>query len=70
MELKESSTNNLLSVPEAADFLRLKSATVRAWILQRRIAYLKIGRRVFLRRADLEALISASLVPAKGRHGN
>jgi excisionase family DNA binding protein len=67
MELKESSPNNL-SVPEAADFLRLKSATVRAWILQRRIPYLKIGRRVLLRREDLEALLLKSLVPAK--HGN
>lgn len=56
---------SLLTVPEAADILRLKPSTIRAWILHRKIAYLKLGGRVFLRRSDCEALIAASIVPAR-----
>ncbi len=56
---------NLLTVPEAGSFLRLKPSTVRSWVLKRRIAHLKLGGRVLLRRADLETLLQNSLVPAK-----
>lgn len=56
--------SGLLTVDEAAQLLRLKPSTIRDWLLRRRITYVKLGRRVFLRRADLEALISSSVVPA------
>lgn len=60
----------LLTVSEAADILRLKSSTIRAWILHRKIAHVKLGGRVFLRRTDCEALIAASVVPAgENRNG-
>ena len=55
----------LLTVLEAADILRLKPATIRAWILKRRIPYVKLGGRVFLRKSDCEALITANVVPAR-----
>jgi len=58
----------LLTVVEAADRLRLKPTTIRAWILHRKIAHVKLGGRVFVRRADCEALIAASLVPAREDH--
>lgn len=58
-------TSDLLSVDESAAFLKLKSSTVRDWILRRRIPFVKLGRRVFLRRNDLELLINQSVVPAK-----
>jgi excisionase family DNA binding protein len=57
--------SELLTIAEAASLLRLKASTLRAWILRRRISYLKVGRLVRLRRADVEALIAASLVPAR-----
>ncbi len=57
--------SELLTIPEAAALLRLRPSTLRAWLLRRRIAYVKLGRRVFLRRADCEGLIAASLVPAR-----
>ena len=44
---------------------RLKPTTIRAWILKRKIQYAKIGGRVFIRVCDVDALIEASLVPAK-----
>jgi excisionase family DNA binding protein len=55
--------NDLLTVTESALFLRLRPSTIRAWILRRRIPYVKLGGRVCVRRADLEALIAASVVP-------
>jgi excisionase family DNA binding protein len=58
--------SGLLTVAEAAALLRLKPSTLRAWILRRRLPYCKVGRRVVrIRRADVEALIAASVVPAR-----
>jgi excisionase family DNA binding protein len=56
--------SQLLNVNEAAARLRLKPTTIRAWILNRRIQYAKIGRRVFIRSADIDALIDQNLIPA------
>jgi excisionase family DNA binding protein len=69
--LKEKVTmdSDLLAIEEAAKFLHIKPATVRAWILARKIPYVKLGGRVFLRKSDLEALINASVVPAKAEQG-
>ena len=61
----ESGCSNLLSVAEAANYLRLKTSTLRAWILRRQVSYIKLGGRVFFRLPDLEALLATSLVPAK-----
>jgi excisionase family DNA binding protein len=57
-------TSDLLSVDESAAFLKLKTSTLRDWILTRRIPFVKLGRRVFLRRQDLESLIERSVIPA------
>ena len=54
----------LLTVGEAAALLRLKPSTMRAWVLRRKLAYCKVGRLVRIRRADVDALIATSLVPA------
>jgi excisionase family DNA binding protein len=56
---------DLLDVPEAANLLRLKQSTVRAWMLNKRLPYVKLGSRVFLRRGDLLDLILRSVVPVK-----
>jgi excisionase family DNA binding protein len=58
----------LLTLPEASVLLRLKLSTVRAWILKRRIPFVKLGSRVFLRKGDCVALVAASLVPAREDH--
>ena len=57
--------SGLLTIAEAANLLRLRPSTVRAWILRRKLPYCKVGRLVRLRRADVESLISNSLVPAR-----
>jgi len=61
-------TSDLVTVREAALILRLQVSTIRAWILQRRVPFVKLGgKRVFLQRGDLEKLVAASVVPAKDR---
>ncbi len=55
----------LLTVPETAKVLRLTVSTIRAWILQRRLPFVRLGRRVFIQRVDVDALIARSLVPAR-----
>lgn len=55
--------SELLTVFETADLLRLKLSTIRAWVCQRRIAFVKLGRLVRIRRADAEEIISLSLIP-------
>ena len=57
-------TSDLLDVEEGAAFLHVKVATVRSWVLKSKISYVKLGRRIFLRRLDLQAFIDKSLVPA------
>jgi excisionase family DNA binding protein len=56
--------NDLLDVNEAAEFCHVRPSTMRDWILRRKIEYVKIGRKVFLRRKSLEDLITRGSVPA------
>lgn len=55
--------DDLLTVSEAAQLLRLKPSTIRAWTCHRRIPFVKIGRLVRIRRSDAEAYIRAHTVP-------
>ena len=61
----QGTEHELLTVPEAAKFLRVQTSTVRSWVLQRRIPFVKLGRLVRIRQADCVALINASLVAVK-----
>jgi len=60
--------SDLVNLNEAAKILRLKPSTMRAWVLRRRIPFVKLGRRVLFRRSDLEALIARSVVPARAEY--
>ncbi len=64
--------SELLTIAEASAMLRLRPSTLRAWVLRRKLPYCKVGRLVRIRRADVDALIAASLVPAvqKGAGAN
>ena len=67
---KGSLVEKLLTVPEAADRLRLQPSTVRKWIFERRLAYVRVGRKaVRIRESDLEKLLRENYTPAlKGAH--
>jgi excisionase family DNA binding protein len=55
----------LLTVAEAAERLALKESTVRAWLLARRLAKVRVGRRAVRIPVDaVERLIAAGTVPA------
>ena len=54
-----------LTIPEAAERLGLKEATLRAWILHRKISYRKIGRAVRIPLSEVERINQESLIPAR-----
>ena len=47
----------LLTAAEAATYLRVPLRTLRQYVAQRRLAFVKFGRRLFFRQADLDAFI-------------
>jgi excisionase family DNA binding protein len=57
----------LLTVMEAAEALRIKPATVRAWLLRRRISSYRVGRLVRISSEEIQKLLRDSQVPAKGQ---
>jgi excisionase family DNA binding protein len=65
----QNQTTELLTVPEASEVLRLKPSTVRSWLLKRRVPFVKLGGRVFLRMEDVLALIEAGFRPANPAGG-
>lgn len=51
-------TEPLLTVPEAAAYLRVKPRTVYQWVWRRRIPFLKAGSAVRFSRAELDVWLS------------
>jgi len=54
----------LLSVPEFASALHITVACARRWVLERRIATVKLGRLVRIPAEEVNRLIEAGLRPA------
>ena len=52
------------NIQEAAQRLAISPLTLRAWIRQRRLPHVKLGRRVLLDSADVERFINANKVKA------
>jgi len=55
----------LLTLPEAADRLGLKVATLRFWVWQRKIEIVRVGRAVRVREDVVKGLIERGTVPAR-----
>ena len=55
----------MLTVPEAAKRLGLKESTLRFWIWQRRIEYVKVGRAVRISERAIAELIARGTVPER-----
>ncbi len=62
-----TSSGDLLTVEQAAEYLNITDHFVRRLIRERRIPFLKVGRLVRLRRTDLEDYLVACSVPAVRR---
>ena len=52
------------SVDQAARTLNLSVACIRAWVLQRRIAYLKLGRSIRIPASEIHRLLENPINPA------
>ena len=59
----------LLTVDEAAQRLAVSKYTLRGWVSQRRIPYVKIGRRTLFNPTDLDNLIKASTMEPRKPSG-
>jgi excisionase family DNA binding protein len=57
----------LLDLKEGAKELKISIHTMRAWIQQKRLPFVHLGRRVLLRRQDLEEFVNKNLVEARER---
>ena len=55
----------LFPIPEAAERLGLKPATVRFWVWTRRIEYVKVGRAVRIPESAIQRVIEQGTVPAQ-----
>ncbi|HXX33816.1 MAG TPA: helix-turn-helix domain-containing protein [Thermodesulfobacteriota bacterium] len=55
----------LLNLKEGAKELKISIHTLRSWVYQGRLPFVHLGRRVLLRREDLEAFVDKNVVRAK-----
>ncbi len=55
----------LLDLKEGAKEMKISIHTLRSWIYQKRLPFVHLGRRVLLRREDVETFIRKNLVEAK-----
>ena len=65
MSVFQEVQKGMLSVEEAAQELGLKPSTIRAWILRRRITYVKLNRAVRIPRVEVERIIREGTIPAR-----
>jgi excisionase family DNA binding protein len=54
--------SKLLSVEEAATKLGISPLTMRAWLRQRRLPFVRLGRRVLLHPEDIENFVDTNRV--------
>lgn len=55
----------LIGFKEAAEILGVQVGTLRGWVFQRKIPYVKVGRLVKFRPEDIEQFIESNRVSAR-----
>ena len=61
----------LMTVDEAASYLRLAPWTLRHWVCQKKIPYVRLGRSVRFRRKDMERFVNQNVHgKIEARHSN
>ena len=58
---------NLLTLDEARQELKISIHTIRAWTYQKRFPTVKLGRRVLIKREDLEQFVNSNVIEAKNQ---
>ncbi len=61
----ENQPNRPLTVAQTANALGLSVHTVRAWISQRKLSHLKLGRAIRVLPIEIDRLLRISSVPAQ-----
>jgi excisionase family DNA binding protein len=62
--------NNLLTMDEAAKYLGISKLTLYGWVSARKLGYVKIGRLVKFKQAQLDAWIDQhTITPRRDSHG-
>lgn len=54
-----------LTVKQAAEALNLKEVTIRAWLAQRRLGFVRLGRAIRIPASEIERLLGDNAVPAR-----
>jgi excisionase family DNA binding protein len=49
--------DDIMTLPEAADYMRVHTATLRRWITQGLVPVAKVGGRVLVRKAALDEVV-------------
>ena len=60
---------NLLTVVEAAEALNLKTSTIRAWLLRRKLPCVHVGRAVRIPAQAIAEFIERNTIPAREERG-
>ncbi len=60
----ETNSGGLLSVPDAAARLGVAAVTLRGWLRERRLAHVRLGRRVLLDPRTLDRYVRENIVAA------
>jgi len=55
----------LLTVPEAAEALRVSVNTIRAWVFQRKIPVIRVGRKLVFKESDLIKILEKGFQDSK-----
>ena len=63
--MENKGNRQCVTVECGAEFLGLKPATLRAWMMRRKIGFVRLGRAVRIPVSELERLIDHGLVPAR-----
>ena len=61
----EQTARGMLTVEDVARELGLKESTIRAWLLRRKLSYVKLGRCVRVTRTEIDRLIREGTVPGR-----
>ena len=63
----QSTKSGPLTVRETADALNLSEACIRAWLMRRDLAFVRLGRRAIrIPQTEIARLLSQGAVPARG----
>ena len=65
MKTEEGSAEKLLNVPGLSDLIGVKKSTIRKWVHERRIPFLKVGRCVRFRPSSIEGWLKRSTIEGR-----